>query len=563
MGVSYMAVAAEHPLAIRAAADNPALTAFLEECHHSGVSEATLETMEKKGMPLGVEVIHPITGGRIPVWVANFVLMSYGTGAVMAVPAHDQRDYEFAGKYGLPIIQVITSDAEQTIALDKEAFTDKGVLINSGQFNGLGFEDAFNAIADYLEGQTKGRRRVNYRLRDWGVSRQRYWGAPIPMINGTSGSIPVPPEDLPVVLPEDVTFEGITSPLKKMPSFYETTNPQGGGSAQRETDTFDTFVESSWYYARFACPDNDQAMLDQRVQYWLPVDQYIGGVEHAILHLLYARFFHKLLRDEGLVQCDEPFTRLLTQGMVLKEGVKMSKSKGNVVDPQALIDHYGADTVRLFIMFAAPPDQALEWSDKAVEGAHRFLKRLWTFAEKHAEPIKTAPVEPNWKILSATLKKVRREIHDILGQAHYDFERHQFNTVVSGGMKILNTLVQMTEQDSLANAVRREGLSILLRLLAPITPHVTHKLWQEMGYEGVICNAPWPRVDEAALAQDSIILVVQVNGKVRAQLEAPADAGKETLEEMALKAPNVERFVEGKPIRKIVVVSGKLINIVC
>jgi leucyl-tRNA synthetase len=563
MGVSYMAVAAEHPLAIRAAADNRELTAFLEECHHSGVSEATLETMEKKGMPLGVDVIHPITGGRIPVWVANFVLMSYGTGAVMAVPAHDQRDYEFASKYGLPIVQVIAPDAEQEIALHKEAFTDKGILINSQQFNGLEFQDGFNAIADYLESQAAGRRRINYRLRDWGVSRQRYWGAPIPIINGPSGSTAVPSEDLPVVLPEDITFEGIVSPLKKMPSFYETTDPHQGEPAQRETDTFDTFVESSWYYARFTCPDNDQAMLDERAHYWLPVDQYIGGVEHAILHLLYARFFHKLLRDQGLVQCDEPFTRLLTQGMVLKEGVKMSKSKGNVVDPQTLIDHYGADTVRLFVMFAAPPDQALEWSDAAVEGAHRFLKRLWVFAEKYAKTIKTAPVEPNWGTLAAPMKKVRREIHEILGQANYDFERHQFNTVVSGGMKILNSLAQMTEQDTLANAVRREGFSILLRLLSPIVPHITHELWQELGYEGVICNAPWPEVDETALVQESVSLVVQVNGKVRAQLEAPADASKETLEELALKAPNVERFVEGKAIRKIVVVPGKLINIVC
>lgn len=564
MGVSYMAVAAQHPLALKAAVGNAELAAFLDECQHSDVSEATLETMEKKGLPLGVDAIHPITGGRIPIWAANFVLMSYGTGAVMAVPAHDQRDYEFASKYGLPIVQVIAPDGEQDIDLTQQAFTEKGMLIDSEHFTGLSSSAAFDAIAEHLESQHKGRRRVNYRLRDWGVSRQRYWGAPIPIINCPQGPVAVPAEDLPVQLPEDVAFEGVISPLKKMPNFFKTTCPYNGQPAERETDTFDTFIESSWYYARFTCPDNQQAMLDERARYWLPVDQYIGGVEHAILHLLYARFFHKLLRDEGLVGGDEPFTRLLTQGMVLKDGVKMSKSKGNVVDPQTLIDHYGADTVRFFMMFAAPPEQSLEWSDTGVEGAFRFLRRLWAFAEKHQDSIRTAAVEPNWGLLPAPLQAVRREINEILVQANYDFTRQQFNTVASAAMKIFNSLAQLPDaEDAMTYALRREGMSILLRVLAPIVPHMAHALWQELNYEGVICNAPWPLPDEAALARDSVALVVQVNGKVRAQLQAPADASKATLEEMALREANVQRFIEDKTVRKIILVPGKLINIVC
>jgi leucyl-tRNA synthetase len=565
MGVSYMAVAAEHPLAIKASADNPELTAFLEECHHSMISEEALETMEKKGMPLELNAIHPITGQKIPVWVANFVLMGYGTGAVMAVPAHDQRDYEFACKYHLAIIQVIIPDADQEIDLDKQAYTEKGLLFDSEQFTGLGSQAAFEAIADYLEAQGKGRRQVHYRLRDWGISRQRYWGAPIPIINCPGcGPVPVPDQELPVLLPEAVEFEGVVSPIKKMPSFYQTTCPQCGGDAERETDTFDTFMESSWYYARFACPDNDQAMLDQRAEYWLPVDQYIGGIEHAILHLLYARFFHKLLRDNGLVSSDEPFTQLLTQGMVLKEGVKMSKSKGNTVDPQALIDRYGADTVRLFTMFASPPDQSLEWSDAGVEGAFRFLKRLWAFAVEHGEAIQRAAVEPNWAPAAAVPKDIRREIHEALQQALFDFSRQQFNTVVSAGMKILNALCRIPEEDTvLANEVRREGLSILLRLLSPIVPHITHVLWRRLGYEDVIINAPWPTPDENALHRDSIPMAVQINGKVRAQIQVPPGAAKSLIEETALAAPNVQRFIENKAVRKIIVVPGKLVNIVC
>ncbi|MDQ2695602.1 MAG: leucine--tRNA ligase, partial [Pseudomonadota bacterium] len=500
MGVSYMAVAAEHPLAVAAAAGNPELAAFLDECHHQQVAEAAVETMEKKGMPLGIDAVHPVTGRRVPVWVANFVLMGYGTGAVMAVPAHDQRDWEFAHKYNLPLIQVIVPDAGQGADLSEKAFTDKGVLIDSDRFTGLGSQAAFAAIADYLEGQGRGRRTVNYRLRDWGVSRQRYWGAPIPIVNCPQCGA-VAETRLPVVLPTAVEFQGVASPLKSMPEFYETDCPRCGGPAQRETDTFDTFMESSWYYARFACPDNDAAMLDQRVRYWLPVDQYIGGIEHAILHLLYARFYHKLLRDAGLAEGDEPFARLLTQGMVLKDGAKMSKSKGNTVDPQALIDRYGADTVRLFIMFASPPEQSLEWSDAGVEGAYRFIKRLWAYAREHGEAIRAAPVEPNWAVLPRPLRAARREIHQDLGQAVFDVQRQQFNTVVSAGMKILNTLARLPAADG-AGAVRREGVSILLRLLSPIIPHVAHALWRALGYEGAVIDAAWPAPDAAALVRD-------------------------------------------------------------
>jgi len=564
MGVSFMAVAAEHPLAVEAAKDNPELTAFLEECQRILVSEANMETMEKKGMATGRTVIHPITGEPVPVWVANFVLMSYGTGAVMAVPGHDQRDYEFAHKYGLPIIQVIApADNEQSVDLDQQAFTDKGVLINSAQFSGLSSAAAFDAIADFLASSNQGQRRINYRLRDWGVSRQRYWGAPIPIINCEEcGAVAVPESDLPVVLPEDIEFEGMMSPIKQMPEFYQTPCPRCGGPAERETDTFDTFMESSWYYARYACPDNDQQMLDERASYWLPVDQYIGGIEHAILHLLYARFYHKLMRDAGLIDSAEPFTRLLTQGMVLKDGAKMSKSKGNTVDPQELIDRYGADTVRLFAMYAAPPDQSLEWSDTGVAGSYRFLGRLWAFAAQHNQAIAQAPVEPNWAQASKTLRGQRRQIHETLDQALFDFSRHQFNTVVSASMIILNTLREI-EGNDLADALRREGMSLLLRLLSPIAPHITHVLWQALGYENVVINAPWPVPDPTALVRDTLSLVVQVNGKVRGQVEVSADAEKAAIEETALAEPNVQRFVTDRTIRKIIVVPNKLVNIVC
>jgi leucyl-tRNA synthetase len=564
MGVSYMAVAAEHPVAVRAAADNPPLRAFLEQCQHSAVSEAALETMEKKGMPAGVNAIHPITGMKVPVWVANFVLMSYGTGAVMAVPAHDQRDYEFARRYDLPIIQVIAPTEHQQIDLSERAFTDKGVLIDSDQFTGLSSQEAFDAIARYLEAQGKGERQTHYRLRDWGVSRQRYWGAPIPILNDPDGTpTPVPENDLPVVLPENVAFQGVASPLKSMTEFSRASLADGT-PAERETDTFDTFMESSWYYARFACPDNDQSMLDERANYWLPVDQYVGGIEHAVLHLLYARFFHKLLRDMDLVSSSEPFTRLLTQGMVLKDGAKMSKSKGNTVDPQALIDRYGADTVRLFIMFAAPPEQSLEWSDSGVEGAFRFLKRVWAFAADNETAVTSAAVEPNWANAAADVRNVRREIHEALHQAQFDFERQQFNTVVSAGMKILNSLLRIpTGEIPGADALRREGFSVLLRLLSPIAPHITHVLWCALGYEGTLIDAPWPVPDDTALRREAIPMVVQVNGKVRGQVDVLANAAKEAIEESALALPNVQRFLEGKAVRKIIVVPRKLVNIVC
>ncbi len=565
MGVSYVAVAPEHPLAARAAQDNPELAAFIEECARMETSEAALETMEKKGVATGLTAIHPISGERVPVYAANFVLMGYGEGAVMAVPAHDQRDWEFARKYGLPVKQVIAPANDEAIDLSRQAFTAKGVLVDAGAFTGLTSEQAFEAIAAQLEKAGRGRKRTNYRLRDWGVSRQRYWGAPIPIINCEKcGAVPVPGEDLPVVLPEDVSFDGVGSPIKKMPEFFETTCPKCGGYASRETDTFDTFMESSWYYARFACPDNKAAMLDERAKYWLPVDQYIGGIEHAILHLLYARFFHRLLRDEGLVQGDEPFTRLLTQGMVLKDGAKMSKSKGNTVDPQALIDRYGADTVRLFTMFAAPPEQSLEWNDDAVEGASRFLKRVWRLVHDGER----LPALRQWVAggaqidasgLSAEQKKRRAEIHALLDQAGHDVERYQFNTVVAAAMKMVNTLGQIETAD---DPVLAEGIDLLLRLLAPIVPHIAHELWQALGHPGAILDAPWPQADPEALVRDSVELVVQVNGKVRGKVSVAADAAREAIERAALADANVQRFTEGKKVVKVIVVPGRLVNVV-
>ena len=577
MGVSYLALAPEHPLALAAARDNARLQAFIDECRQATTSEADLETMEKRGMDTGLRAIHPVSGEAVPLWVANFVLMGYGTGAVMAVPAHDQRDWEFARKYGLPVKQVIAPADGAAIDLDQQAFTERGVLVDSGQFSGLTSEQACAAIADWLEARGKGRRRVNYRLRDWGVSRQRYWGAPIPMVNCPAcGSVPVPDEQLPVVLPTEVTFpEGGGSPLKHMPEFINTTCPACGGAAQRETDTFDTFMESSWYYARYTCPRNRQAMLDQAADYWLPVDQYVGGIEHAILHLLYARFFHRLMRDEGLVKGDEPFRRLLTQGMVLKDGAKMSKSKGNTVDPQALIERYGADTVRLFIMFAAPPEQSLEWSDSGVEGAHRFLKRLWSFSQERRAHIAAGIRGEGWRDefyerLEGAPQACRREIHELLRQAAHDFGKHQFNTVVSACMKLLKTLADFplaeaggdVPADAARNMIYAEGLGILLRLLAPIAPHVTQHLWRELGYGEDILAAPWPEPDPRALVRDTVELVVQVNGKLRGRIAVPAEASREAVQAAALAEPNVQRFVEGRAVRKVIVVPGRLVNIV-
>ena len=565
MGVTYVAVAPEHPLAFSGAVDNPELADFIEACRHIETSEAALETMEKKGVDTGLKAIHPITGERVPIFAANFVLMGYGEGAVMAVPAHDQRDWEFAHKYGVPIKQVIKPADGGEADLTKAAFVEKGVLLDSGDFSELTSEQAFDAIAEHLQKQGKGCKRVNYRLRDWGVSRQRYWGCPIPIINcPTCGEVPVPEEQLPVVLPEDVAFDGIGSPIKKMPEFYETTCPTCGGKAEGETDTFDTFMESSWYYARYTCRDNDNAMLDERGDYWLPVDQYIGGIEHAILHLLYARFYHRLMRDQGLVNSDEPFANLLTQGMVLKDGAKMSKSKGNTVDPQDMIRQYGADTVRLFTMFAAPPEQSLEWNDSGVEGAYRFLKRLWAFAHDHAESISdlnAAGEKPEWSGAADTVREARRELHEALGQARTDFGRYQFNTVVSACMKVMNVLARMDDAKG-ADALRREGMGILLPLLSPTAPHITHHLWRELGYGDDILSAPWPDVDESALKRDTIELVVQVNGKVRGKVQVAAAADKSAVEAIAMADENVQRFIEGKHVKKVVVVPGRLVNVV-
>ena len=574
MGVTYVAVAAEHPLAMSGAVNDPELLAFIDECKLQETAEAALETMEKKGMDTGLKAIHPITGEPVPIYVANFVLMAYGEGAVMAVPAHDQRDWEFARKYGIPVKQVITPVDDSAVDLTAGAYTEKGKLINSDQFSGLSSQQAFDAIAEHLANGKKGCKRVNYRLRDWGVSRQRYWGCPIPIIHCPScGEVPVPADQLPVVLPEEVEFDGVGSPIKKMPAFYETSCPKCGSKAERETDTFDTFMESSWYYARYTCRDNEKAMLDSRADHWLPVDQYIGGIEHAILHLLYARFYHKLMRDEGLVKSDEPFANLLTQGMVLKDGAKMSKSKGNTVDPQEMIERYGADTVRLFTMFAAPPEQSLEWNDSGVEGAHRFLRRVWAFATDNFEHIKAGQsFNPKWEDIDDTQKTARREIHELLKQAEFDFSKYQFNTVVAACMKIMNTLSSVpatveagkSSQPSadVRNSIWAEGFSILLRLLGPVAPHIAHILWRELDYGDDILTAPWPGADEAALVKDSIELVVQVNGKLRGRIDVPADAAKDTIEEVALAEPNVQRFIEGKTIRKIVVVPGRLVNVV-
>ncbi len=571
LGVTYVAVAAEHPLALAVAKSNPKLAQFIEQCRHMAVAEAAVETMEKLGMDTGLKALHPITGKEVPVWIANFVLMGYGEGAVMAVPAHDQRDWEFATQYKLPIVQVIHPAHGETADIAKAAFVEKGVLRESGPFSDLTSEQAFGAVADHLTKAGKGQRRVHYRLRDWGVSRQRYWGAPIPIINcAKCGAVPVPDRDLPVVLPENVAFEGIGSPIKKMPQFYQTPCPQCGGAAERETDTFDTFMESSWYYARYACPDSNRAMLDERAHYWLPVDQYIGGIEHAILHLLYARFYHKLLRDAGLVKGDEPFKNLLTQGMVLKDGAKMSKSKGNTVDPQALIDEYGADTARLFMMFAAPPEMSLEWSDSGVEGAFRFLKRLWVFASEQQSCNRTGqPVD--WSGLTSKQKEARRNIHGLLKQSNHDMKKLQINTVVSGCMKMLNTLSDLPEieeyKDESNSPARRyydavvaEGMSILLRVLSPICPHICHHLWRELGFDKEILLAPWPEPDEKALVQQEIELVVQVNGKLRGHVSVPVGASDE--ESAAAAFSIVLPYVEGKEIKRKIVVPGKLVNIV-
>ncbi len=572
-GCTFIAIAPQHPLAKKAAKNSPELRHFLEECRNIKVAEADLATIEKSGLPLRINALHPLTQQPIPLWVANFVVMDYGSGAVMSVPAHDQRDYEFAQKYHLPLKQVILplDGTEWDFAFG--AYTAPGKLQDSHLFSGLESKTAQDAIAGHLETLGKGKRKVSYRLRDWSISRQRYWGTPIPMINCPACGL-VPEQNLPVLLPEQVEFSGVISPLQSMPEFYRTACPRCGEEARRETDTFDTFFESSWYYARYACKKQDQAMLDGRANYWLPVDQYVGGIEHAVMHLLYARFIYKALRDEGLVNSNEPFTRLLTQGMVLNQGIKMSKSKGNVIDPQALIERYGADTVRLFIMFASPPEQSMEWSDAGVEGAHRFLKRLWALAYQHCEDIRKANLAQNeeaaainWDNADPAQRELMRQIYAVLEQAKYDYERQQYNTVVSGSMKILNLLNETgPESDSAKMQTRRyllcKGMSILLRLLAPITPHITHQLWIDLHYKGLILDATWPKSGLAALRSDQVSLVVQVNGKVRSKISVPDNADAGLIEKIALDDAKVKQHITGMEVKKIVSVPGKLINIV-
>jgi len=562
MGVSYLAVAAEHPLALAVAEEDAQVRAFVEECKSGSTSEVAMETMEKKGMPLNINLIHPVSKETIPLWTANFVLMGYGTGAVMAVPAHDQRDWEFAQQYDIPLKAVVFPTDGSEVNLSHAAFVEKGVLKNSGQFDGLTSADAFDAIADFLEKQNYGKRKINYRLRDWGISRQRYWGCPIPIINTQDGkALGVPENDLPVVLPEDIEFEGISSPIKSMPEFINAQSPDGTGDATRETDTFDTFFESSWYFARYCCPDNEDSMLDERANYWLPVDQYIGGIEHAILHLLYARFFHKLMRDLGLVKTDEPFSNLLTQGMVLKDGSKMSKSKGNTVDPQELIDQYGADTVRLFMMFASPPEQSLEWSDSGVEGAYRFLKRLWKLANEHINNGKQAILDSAG--LTAEQKEVRRRIHLTIDKVNDDIgRRYTFNTAIAAVMEMINALSRMTLETDNDHAIMREGVETAVLLLSPIVPHITDELWLALGHTEALIDAPWPQTDQGALEQDEIELVVQVNGKLRGRISISKDADQATIEETAKNDENVAKNLDGKTIRKVIVVPNRLVNIV-
>ncbi|MFT5226469.1 MAG: leucyl-tRNA synthetase [Polaribacter sp.] len=563
-GATFMAIAAEHPLALKAAETNPDIAKFVIDCKTTNTAEAALEKMEKRGIALGINALNPVNGEPMPVWIANFVLMGYGTGAIMSVPAHDQRDWEFARKYNIKIKQVIAPTDDGEVDLEHESFVTKdGVCCNSGELDGLDFKKAFEKIADQLEQLNKGKRQVNFRLRDWGVSRQRYWGTPIPIINcNDCGAVPVPEKDLPVVLPEDIEFQGISSPIKSMDSFKKTTCPSCAKPAERETDTFDTFMESSWYYSRYACPSQDQTMLDSRADYWAPVDYYIGGIEHAILHLLYARFYHKLMRDEGLINSDEPFKRLLTQGMVLKDGSKMSKSKGNTVDPQALIDRFGADTVRLFIMFAAPPEQSLEWADAGVEGAHRFLKRLWAAIYEHTEQ-KVKPTHAESAELNEVQKAMRYKLHETIKKVSDDYGRRlTFNTAIAANMELLNTVVKFNDDSSIGHAIRQEVFDNMVPMLAPIIPHLCHQLWQELGHESVILDAPWPLVDENALVQDSIEMVIQINGKLRAKIQVNVDTDKASCEAMAVANEQVKKFIGDQAIRKVIVVPNKLVNIV-
>lgn len=561
MGVTYVSLAPEHPIALELAKSQPELAAFIAKCKVQSMAEADIANMPKVGLDTGIKALHPITEEEIPVWVANYVLMDYGSGAVMAVPAHDQRDYEFARQHGLPIQQVIAPISGEPIDLASEAFVEKGLLVNSGAFDGLDFSGAFEAIAETLRVANKSRITTNYRLRDWGVSRQRYWGAPIPILNlANGGEIPVPASHLPVLLPEDVVMDGVHSPIKADPSWRQT--ELDGQPVERETDTFDTFMESSWYYARFTSPSAD-AMLDpDKANYWLPVDQYIGGIEHAILHLLYARFFHKLMRDEGLVECDEPFDRLLCQGMVLKDGVKMSKSKGNTVDPEDLIKEYGADTVRLFSMFAAPPEQSLEWTSSGVDGAFRFLRKLWKMVAHHLEAGTPGVLQADQ--LNPQQVALRRKTHETIQKVSDDFSRRQaFNTAIAAVMELLNEVGKNADRSTPQGlAVEREALETAVLILAPIAPHITHSLWNAFGYIEPVLDAPWPQWDSQALERQAVTVVVQVNGKVRGKFEAPVDADKETMEQLAMGDSNAQRFIEDKRVHKVIVVPNKLVNIV-
>ncbi len=649
MGATFISIAAEHPLALKAAEGSGKIRAFIEECRQGGTAEADLETQEKKGVETGLHAIHPITGDRLPVWIANFVLMGYGTGAVMAVPGHDQRDWEFATQYDLLIKMVIVSDGVrdairelghdsaanadamsaalgESKALDvyeapgalamledfenkiitESAFTDYGTLVNSGEYDGLDYRGAFDAIADRLQREDRGRRRVNYRLRDWGVSRQRYWGCPIPIIYcAKCDAVPVPEDQLPVVLPEDVQFMGVQSPIKADPDWRKTTCPQCGGPAERETDTFDTFMESSWYYARYTSPGAVD-MVDKRADYWLPVDQYIGGIEHAILHLLYFRFFHKLMRDEGLVHSDEPATNLLCQGMVIadtyyrdeadgqrtwinprdvdvqrdergqvtgatlkSDGLpvqigaieKMAKSKNNGVDPQTMVDKYGADTVRLFSMFAAPPDHSLEWREAGVEGMARFLRRLWRDVHMHVAQPDHPEVDPGK--LNADQKAMRRQTHETIAKVSDDFGRRlAFNTAIAALMELLNALGKFEDMSDQGRAVRHEAFEAMVLLLNPITPHICHVLWLALGHRESIIAQSWPTLDESALRKDEIRLMVQVNGKLRGQIEVAVGTSADDIRSAAVADANVARFLQGAVVKKIIVVPGKIVNIV-
>jgi leucyl-tRNA synthetase len=564
MGVTYLSIAPEHPVAKLAAADNKNIAKFIKSCQQGSVAEADLATQEKHGIDTGFQVIHPITKKKLPIWITNFVLMDYGTGAVMSVPAHDQRDFEFATKYDIPMLQVIEPKKKSDCDLSKEAYNGPGKLINSSEFDGVDNEAAKQTILDFLVDKKLGEASTTYRLRDWGISRQRYWGTPIPIIHCKHcGAVPVPEENLPVILPTDLVPDGQGSPLAQCPEFIKTKCPECGKAAKRETDTMDTFVESSWYYARYCSFNQDQSMLDERAKYWTPVDQYVGGIEHAVLHLLYARFMHKVLRDECLVNSDEPFLRLLTQGMVLKNGTKMSKSKGNVVTPAPLIKKYGADTVRLFITFAAPPEQSLEWSDKGVEGSHRFLKKLWNYCYEVQEAIE----KPDDSISlidsdDTAIQHDYKQLHEILRQATQDIDRTQLNTVVSAAMKILNILTALKPDNAERIQLVSEGVKTLLSILSPITPHICHHLWIALGYGTNILEATWPKVNARALQTSKIQLIVQVNGKLRGKITVPADAKKDEIEKVAVQDENVQRHLAEKDIRKIIVVPKKLVNIV-